>query len=49
MEAVRQFAGEDYLVAVVPPAARQLLSHFDETSLHYEVLMTPQDSYELRA
>ena len=41
MEAVRQFAGEDYLAAVVPPATCQLLSHFDETSLHYEVLMTP--------
>jgi heme-degrading monooxygenase HmoA len=37
MEAVRAFAGEDYEVAVVPPKARALLSHFDERSQHYEV------------
>ena len=37
LDAVRAFAGEDYEVAVVPPKARQLLSHFDERSQHYEV------------
>jgi len=37
IEAVRAFAGEDYEVAVVPPKARALLSHFDERSQHYEV------------
>lgn len=36
-EAVREFAGEDYEVAVVPPKARALLAHFDERSQHYEV------------
>lgn len=36
-EAVRAFAGEDYEVAVVPPKARALLSHFDARSQHYEV------------
>ncbi|HUJ94710.1 MAG TPA: hypothetical protein VLW84_05555 [Terriglobales bacterium] len=37
LDAVRQFAGADYEVAVVPPEARKLLSHFDERSVHYEV------------
>ena len=37
IDAVRTFAGEDYEVAVVPPAARTVLSHFDERSQHYEV------------
>jgi heme-degrading monooxygenase HmoA len=37
IEAVRDFAGEDYEKAVVPPKARALLSRFDERSQHYEV------------
>ena len=37
LEAVRVFAGEDYEVAVVPPAARAVLSHFDACSPHYEI------------
>lgn len=37
LDAVRQFAGEDYEVAVVPPAARALLRRFDSRSAHYEV------------
>lgn len=37
IEAVQSFAGEDYEVAVVPPKARAVLSHFDERSQHYEV------------
>lgn len=37
LEAVRAFAGEDYEVAVVPPAARALLSRFDARSQHYEI------------
>ncbi len=36
-ESVRAFAGEDYEVAVVPPAARAMLSRFDARSQHYEV------------
>lgn len=36
-EAVQAFAGIDYEVAVVPPAARQLLQRFDARSAHYEV------------
>jgi len=34
---VRVFAGEDYEAAVVPEKARNLLSHFDARSQHYEV------------
>jgi len=37
LDAVRAFAGEDYEVAVVPPAARALLARFDARSQHYEV------------
>ena len=37
LTAVRAFAGADYEVAVVPAAARALLSRFDERSAHYEL------------
>jgi antibiotic biosynthesis monooxygenase (ABM) superfamily enzyme len=36
-DAVRQFAGEDYERAYVPPAAREVLARFDERSQHYEI------------
>lgn len=36
-EAVRQFAGEDYERAYVPPKAREVLARFDERSRHYEI------------
>lgn len=41
LDTVRAFAGADYTRAVVPPEARQLLSRFDQTVLHYQVIMTP--------
>jgi heme-degrading monooxygenase HmoA len=37
LNAVRTFAGSDYELAVVPAAARSVLSRFDERSQHYEV------------
>jgi heme-degrading monooxygenase HmoA len=37
LQAVREFAGEDYEAAVVPPKARTVLSHFDARSQHYEL------------
>jgi antibiotic biosynthesis monooxygenase (ABM) superfamily enzyme len=37
IDAIREFAGEDYEQAVVPPEARVLLSRFDQRSQHYEV------------
>jgi antibiotic biosynthesis monooxygenase (ABM) superfamily enzyme len=39
LEAVRAFAGEDYERAVVEPEARELLSRFDDRSVHYEVVI----------
>ena len=36
-DAVKQFAGEDYETAVVPPKAREVLSRFDNRSQHYEI------------
>jgi heme-degrading monooxygenase HmoA len=37
LDAVREFAGDDYDLAVVPEKARAVLSHFDERSKHYEI------------
>lgn len=42
LNAVREFAGEDYEVAVVPPKARALLSRFDARSQHYEIRIAAQ-------
>jgi antibiotic biosynthesis monooxygenase (ABM) superfamily enzyme len=36
-DSVKQFAGEDYERAYVPPKAREVLSRFDERSQHYEI------------
>lgn len=41
MEGVRAFAGPEHEGAVVPPAARELLSRFDATSRHFEAVLTP--------
>jgi hypothetical protein len=40
-EAVREFAGPEHDVAVVPPKARALLSRFDDRSAHYQTLLEP--------
>ena len=37
-EAVKQFAGEDYEHAYVPPQAREVLARCDERSQHYEII-----------
>lgn len=37
LDAVREFAGEDYEAAVVPEEARAVLSRFDSRSQHYQV------------
>ncbi len=44
LEAVREFAGDDYETSVVPPRARALLSRFDDRSRHYETLLEPHDT-----
>jgi antibiotic biosynthesis monooxygenase (ABM) superfamily enzyme len=37
LEAVREFAGEDYETAFVLPQARRLLKRFDDRSQHYDI------------
>jgi antibiotic biosynthesis monooxygenase (ABM) superfamily enzyme len=37
LDAIREFAGENYELAVVPEKARAVLSRFDERSQHYDV------------
>ena len=37
LDAVHEFAGEDYELCVVPAKARAVLSHFDDRSQHYEI------------
>ena len=41
LEDVRAFAGKDHEKAVVLPEAEKLLSHFDDRSVHYEVVSQP--------
>jgi hypothetical protein len=38
IEAIKAFVGEDAEVSHVPPAARAVLSRFDERAAHYHVL-----------
>ncbi len=42
MEAIHQFAGEKAEIAVVPPEARALLTQFDATVKHYEIVSGPE-------
>lgn len=37
IDAIREFAGEDYEACVVPPKARAVLARFDARSQHYEI------------
>lgn len=37
IDAVREFAGEDYEACVVPPSARRILKRYDDRSQHYEI------------
>jgi hypothetical protein len=36
-DAVKTFAGPDWEVSVAPPAARAVLSRFDQRATHYEL------------
>jgi heme-degrading monooxygenase HmoA len=47
MDAVRQFAGEDYTRAVIHEPARRLLTRFDERSAHFETVLTATQVREL--
>ena len=42
LDAVREFAGDDYEAAVVPAKARRLLTRFDARSAHYETVLAPE-------
>ena len=39
LDAVKEFAGEDHEVAVVPEKARAVLKRFDERSQHYHEIV----------
>ena len=41
LDAVREFAGEEYEISVVPPKARALLRRFDERAAHYQTVCPP--------
>ena len=41
LDAVREFAGSGQTHAVVPDAARKLLTRFDEQSIHYDGTWVP--------
>lgn len=38
LDAVIEFAGDDYRTSVVPPAAHALLASFDSEATHYELV-----------
>jgi antibiotic biosynthesis monooxygenase (ABM) superfamily enzyme len=38
LEAVKEFAGEDYRQAWIPSEAKRLLKRYDETARHYEIV-----------
>jgi hypothetical protein len=41
LEAVRAFAGPEYAVPVIEPAARELLAKVEPVARHYEVKVAP--------
>ena len=41
IEAVKAFAGENYELGVISPAAREVLKHFEERATHYEIVFRP--------
>ena len=42
LDSIRQFMGDDFEVAHVPPHARAVLARFDQRSQHYETLLVPE-------
>ena len=48
LDGLRELAGPDYEVAVVPPERRKVLSHFDERAAHYEVILSPMMPERMR-
>jgi heme-degrading monooxygenase HmoA len=48
IDSIRAFTGEDYEVAHVPAEARAVLTRFDQRAVHYETLLTPEDTRKPR-
>ena len=44
LDSVKEFAGEDYERAYVPPKAREVLARFDERSQHYEIRIGQEET-----
>lgn len=49
LDTIREFAGEDYEVGVVPIKARALLTRYDERSQHYEVKASSVTQHDQQA
>jgi len=45
LDAVKEFAGDDYEACVVQPSARRVLNHFDERSQHYEIKIAEEGAH----
>jgi heme-degrading monooxygenase HmoA len=43
MQAVKDFAGDDCTLAVIHPRAQRVLVRFDERSVHYDTVLTPEE------
>src|ERR1700749_2165407 len=41
LEALKNFAGEDYEISIIPEERRKYLSKHDEKAVHYEVISHP--------
>jgi hypothetical protein len=41
VEPIKEFAGEDYERSYVPPRAQRLLSRYEPTAAHFEVVLQP--------
>ena len=39
LSAIRDFAGQDYEIAVISPEAKQVLKRFEERAAHYEIVV----------
>ena len=44
-DAIKAFAGPDWEISVVPPAARAVLVRFDGRAMHYERRVTQEGSF----
>ena len=38
MAAIRQFAGDDFVTAVVPPEVREMMIEYDQAVRHYDIV-----------